>query len=153
VLAAKTIQKASYDTQIPQMSLTATVTSTRETAPSSLDNILADYQLHHSGGGPATPAISSNATQHRRQAAAGPESWDTTHRRVPPYRPTNRDRDPAETRVYTSRVEQVFIALMFTGVAINAVSNTRSQTRSRNEIVADGRDRQRPRFGDRLAAG
>jgi hypothetical protein len=55
-------------------------------------------------------------------APLNPPNWDTTHRRVPPYRPTDRDRDVSEIRVYNSTIERVFVATMFTGVFINSVS-------------------------------
>lgn len=103
--------------------MSSTTTSTRTTthdASLALDGILADYELHHSQLD--IPEARRQSPASRRQAPTPPVEWDTTHRRVPPYRPINRDRDPMETRVYTSRVEQMFIITMFTGVLINSVS-------------------------------
>ena len=91
------------------MSSTTTQTRTART-------VLRDYELHHS---PA-PSISS-ADHHDLQVVGSPPS-ETAYRRVPPYRPADRDRDQSQIRVYTSDVERVFIATMFTGVFINAVS-------------------------------
>ena len=48
---------------------------------------------------------------------------DTTHRRVPPYRPTNRDPEHHNAvRIYNDNGERVFVGVMFTGVFLNAVS-------------------------------
>ena len=43
---------------------------------------------------------------------------------MPPYRPVNTDRDQSQIRVYTSGIERVFIATMFTGVFTIAVSSS-----------------------------
>ena len=91
------------------MSSTTTHTRTAQT-------ILRDYELHHSTA-PDTP----NDDHHNLQVVGSP-AWETAYQRVPPYRPAHRDRDQSQIRVYTSNVERVFIATMFTGVFINAVS-------------------------------
>lgn len=102
------------------MSSTTTTTTTHNASVLAVDGILADYELHHSQLD--VPEARGGSPPSRRRTPNPPLDWDTTHRRVPPYRPINRDRDPLETRVYTSRVEQMFLFTMFTGVLINSVS-------------------------------
>lgn len=92
------------------MSSTTTETRTART-------VLRDYELHHSSE-PSPLNYESHAEQ-----APDSRPWETTYRRVPPYRPTNTTRDQSEVRVYTSGIERVFIATMFTGVFTNAVSS------------------------------
>lgn len=100
---------------------TTTTTTTRNPSAPTVDGVLADYELHHSH---LDSPISPNARNDHHPMPNPPVDWDTTHRRVPPYRPINRDRDPLETRVYNSRAEQTFIGVMFTGVLTIAVSDT-----------------------------
>ncbi|KAK4031457.1 hypothetical protein C8A01DRAFT_51463 [Parachaetomium inaequale] len=93
-----------------------TQTRTRQT-------VLRDYELHHSPSTAQVAGRSEAAPASRPQSAPlNPPNWDTTHRRVPPYRPINRDRDQSEVRIYTSTVEQVFVGTMFTGVLIHATA-------------------------------
>jgi len=107
--------------------MSTTTTTQTQTKTRTRQDVLKDYDLHHSASSsraaPRNPAV----VPERPQAAPlNPPDWDTTHRRVPPYRPTNRDPDhQAEVRVYTSTVERVFIGTMFTGVFLNAVSLSR----------------------------
>ncbi|RSL71452.1 hypothetical protein CEP54_001317 [Fusarium duplospermum] len=78
-------------------------------------NVLADYELHHSQS-----QSCETGTQPAPAASQIDRQWDTEHRRVPPYRAINRNRDQSEVRVYTSNVERAFITVMFTGLHINA---------------------------------
>ncbi|KAJ9144668.1 hypothetical protein NKR23_g5890 [Pleurostoma richardsiae] len=98
--------------------MSSTATTTRPSTGLTLQAVLADYDLHHSSG-PATSTASNESASQTRNPPAG---WDDTHRRVPAHRPTNRQRDPLETRVYTSTAEQIFISVMFTGVFINSTA-------------------------------
>ena len=84
--------------------------------------VLKDYELHHSAVSAPIISIASNTANTHSPSSMSPRAWDTTHRRVPPYRPTNRTRDQSEIRVYKNGVEQAFIGVMFSGVFINAVS-------------------------------
>ncbi|CAI6096763.1 unnamed protein product [Clonostachys chloroleuca] len=83
------------------------------------NRVLRDYRLYHS-------RRENNITEHvngentNLPRSAHPPGWDTTHRRVPPYRPADRERSQEEYNVYTSNVERAFITTMFTGVLINA---------------------------------
>lgn len=55
-------------------------------------------------------------------SAEHPE-FDLPHRRVPAYRPLNRDAAHVNgVRVYTSTAERFFITAMFRGLNVNAVS-------------------------------
>lgn len=93
------------------MSITATTTT------SSL-SVLADYEVHHSGAEDALALNQSSQPQQNSQP-----TWPTHHRRIPAYRPTNRESD------YTQRpagnghpAEYAFIQIMLHGVWLNAVS-------------------------------
>jgi hypothetical protein len=98
-------------------------TTTTQTQTRTRQNVLRDYELHHSASSVTDTSSNTAAPAPAPQAAPlNPPNWDTTHRRVPPYRPTDRDRDVSEIRVYNSTIERVFVATMFTGVFINSVS-------------------------------
>lgn len=92
------------------MSVTTTSTTTGSLS------ILADYEVHHSGidQNGNEPATAVNPSQ--------PAHWPTHHRRMPAYRPVNRDLS------YTQRpagnghpAEYAFIQIMLHGCWINAV--------------------------------
>lgn len=97
--------------------MSSTITQTRTAR-----TVLRDYELHHSPE-PSAP----RAPGGERRAEERPDSppWETTYRRVPPYRPVNTNRDQTQIRVYTSGIERVFITTMFTGVFTIAVSIAR----------------------------
>ncbi|KAJ1323513.1 hypothetical protein MN608_10757 [Microdochium nivale] len=103
------------------MSATTTAVETR-----TANTVLDDYTLRHTGGSRTADVISINSSSPSEAASTtgdgleAPVPWDTTHRRVPPYRPTNRDRDVSQIRVYQNGIEQVFVGTMFTGVFLNA---------------------------------
>ncbi|KAL2409293.1 hypothetical protein ABEF95_005731 [Exophiala dermatitidis] len=99
----------------------ATPTSAQITPSLTLAATLADYELHHSDS-PTQASSSEGRVLARVSDPGNTPTWDTTHRRVPSYRPINRSRDPRETRVYNNPAERVFISVMFTGVFINATA-------------------------------
>ena len=122
-LLGKTTKHSSFlSHQHPTMSSTTTTqTRTRQ-------NVLKDYELHHS----ATSSLSTTPAEAASRSHTGtqnPPGWDTTHRRVPQYRPVNAERDQSEVRVYTSTIERVFLGTMFTGVFTTAVSLTLLETK------------------------
>lgn len=91
----------------------STITTQTRTART----VLRDYELHHS---PAPSSSNDAASAH--QARNSPP-WPADYRRIPPYRPADRDRDVSQIRVYTSGIERAFVTVMFAGVFINAVSS------------------------------
>ncbi|KAK3904164.1 hypothetical protein C8A05DRAFT_32052 [Staphylotrichum tortipilum] len=104
--------------------MSTTTTTQTQTKVRTRQDVLKDYELHHSASSSRAAPRNPGGLPERPQAAPlNPPGWDTTHRRVPPYRPTNRDPEHyAEVRVYTSTIEQVFIGTMFTGVFTNATA-------------------------------
>ncbi|KAL3437033.1 hypothetical protein BDV09DRAFT_183734 [Aspergillus tetrazonus] len=93
--------------------------TTTTTAPTL--SLLADYELHHST--PSPSALSSSPPQSQSAAPvqqANPASWPTHHRRIPPYRPINRNLDFAERSAGSSVPEYIFIQSMLHGVWLNA---------------------------------
>lgn len=100
------------------MSSTTTTTTLAANKPitRTTSTVLSDYDIHHSESS-STPTAAELNTHHDSPA------WDTTHRRVPSYRPINRDPAHAQgVRVYNNPIERTFITVMFSGVFINAVS-------------------------------
>ncbi|KAL4865538.1 hypothetical protein BDV12DRAFT_148192 [Aspergillus spectabilis] len=93
----------------------STTTTTTTTLPATTLSILADYELHHSGA----PSPSPNS-QNTNPSHSQPPTWPSDHRRVPPYRPINRNLDQAERAAGASVPEYIFIQSMLHGVWLNA---------------------------------
>ena len=98
--------------------MTSTTTKTR-----TVGTVLRDYEIHHS------PAPIAPSRERETDQEVDSPPWETTYRRVPPYQPVDTNRDQSQIRVYTSGVERVFIATMFTGVFLNAVGSLKPTTR------------------------
>jgi hypothetical protein len=95
------------------------VTTTANPITYNLQTVLADYDLHHTEEELDT---SLNAHPAPNTSQANPSSWPTEHRRVPEFRPINRELDQSERRVFQNGIEQVFVGVMFTGVFLESVS-------------------------------
>ncbi|CZR61844.1 uncharacterized protein PAC_11741 [Phialocephala subalpina] len=90
-----------------------TVTATQ------LNDVLEDYKIHLTGYDASAESASTTATP---RAVSNPPNWPTDRRRVPDYRPIDRNRD-AEGRPNGSVLpERIFLILMFTGVVTNATT-------------------------------
>ena len=93
------------------MSATATATELQE--------VLNDYKIHLTG------YDASSATQEQSPPRVqNPPNWPTDHYRVPDYRPINRNLDFAERPQGSNGFEFAFLTMMFTGVCLNAVSDS-----------------------------
>jgi hypothetical protein len=90
-------------------------------ATQSVLHVLADYDLHHSGD-PQNFAKPAPPNHNTTPNVENPPGWDTEHRRVPPYRPINRNLDMDLRPGGTDFVEAIFIATMLNGVRLTAVS-------------------------------
>ncbi|RHZ62435.1 uncharacterized protein CDV56_100060 [Aspergillus thermomutatus] len=95
------------------MSTTATTTQTNTNTLS----ILADYELHHSG---SEEPQSSEREPVSQAAQAQPANWPSNYRRMPAYRPVNRELDLSERPAGSNPAEFVFIQVMLHGVWLNA---------------------------------
>lgn len=95
---------------IINMSTTTTVTR------SELSNILSDYQIHLTGDNSTAENATSEAA-----TVENPTNWPVNHRRVPDYRPIDRNRGFEERPNGSNGFEQGFLVIMFTGVVTNAV--------------------------------
>jgi hypothetical protein len=100
------------------------VTTTANPIHYNLEAVLADYDLHH------TEELDTSLNAHPAPTSSGtaesqhnPSDWPTEHRRVPAYRPINRELDQSERRVYLNGIEQAFVGVMFTGVFLESVSS------------------------------
>ena len=100
------------------------VTTTSNARIVNFRQTLAEYELHHSETNPnpeiGLPAPEPNATA--EATVSNPPNWDTTHRRVPPYRPVSLENYNEERNTYSNNVERVFIAVMLNGVHMQSVS-------------------------------
>ena len=100
------------------------VTTSTNTVTGSVLQVLTDYDLHHSGS-PRNPrrAPSSNPPQAVVPDHSNPSWWPTDHRRVPDYRPANRNLDRTLRPDGVNGAERVFIFTMLRGVQLNAVGS------------------------------
>lgn len=106
-------------------SYTMPMTTSTNTTTQSVLHVLADYDLHHSGD-PQDPAEPEPPNRKATPKVENPSGWDTEHRRVPPYRPINRNLDMDMRPGGTNVAEAIFIATMLNGVQLTAVSCIRS---------------------------
>ncbi|KAL5340409.1 hypothetical protein BJX70DRAFT_361688 [Aspergillus crustosus] len=96
------------------------MSTTTTTTPATTLSILADYELHHSGADPSSNNQNTASSSSPAQSATQPPTWPSDHRRVPPYRPINRNLDQAERAAGASVPEYIFIQSMLHGVWLNA---------------------------------
>ena len=99
------------------------VTTSTNTVSGSVLQVLADYDLHHSGDplNPSTPAPPNPAPT---VEVSNPASWPNDHNRVPPYRPINYNLD-MELRPGGANIpDEIFIGTLINGVRLNAVGGT-----------------------------
>ncbi|KAH8682855.1 hypothetical protein BGZ60DRAFT_206094 [Tricladium varicosporioides] len=107
-------------------------------------NHLSDYELYHSDTQSQSPSASkpSSSVQGPRiqrsaepsglqRALNNPEDWPDNHRRIPQYRPINRELDQSQRRVYQNNGERMFLTVMFTGVRVNAANRVWNATLGR----------------------
>ena len=83
-----------------------------------LQGVLEDYKIHLTGESPT-----SNDPEPTTPRASNPPNWPVDHRRVPDYRPVDRNRDVEGRPNGENAFERVFLTIMFTGVVTNAVSD------------------------------
>lgn len=95
------------------------ITTTQNAVTYNTLSVLTDYELHHSDT--SDPASAPNS--HPAPASQNPPEWPTDHRRVPNYRPINRDLDQSQRRIYNNNGERAFITVMLRGVWLNATAS------------------------------
>ncbi len=100
------------------------VTTTDNPATSAVLEVLTDYDLHHSGSTEDDTQAPAPAPNIRNEIndVPNPTSWPTEHRRVPHYRPINRNLDVEQRPGGLNAPEAVFIFTMLSGCRINSVS-------------------------------
>lgn len=104
------------------------VTTSTNTATQSVLQVLADYDVHHSGNpAEASKPAPPNANRAPDTGSVNPPNWDTEHNGVPPYRPINRNLDLDSRPGGANLPEAMFIATLLNGVRLNAVRNSRYQ--------------------------
>ena len=82
-----------------------------------LQGVLEDYKIHLTGDHP------SSEQSEAPTAVTNPPGWPKDHRRVPDYRPVDKNRDVDGRPNGDNAFEKVFLTIMFTGVVMNAVSD------------------------------
>ncbi|KIW88814.1 uncharacterized protein Z519_10298 [Cladophialophora bantiana CBS 173.52] len=101
------------------MSATMVGTTTRDNIHITVP---ADYLIYH----PDSPPNPSGDTTSRQPLVSSgsrgnnPPHWPDDRRRIPDYRPVNKNLDQQSRRTYRNVVERAFIANMFRGVSFNA---------------------------------
>lgn len=95
------------------------ITATERVQTSTLRGVLADYDLHHS---PETDFLDATVHVNAQSELVNPPGWTADQRRVPAYRPVNRNLEQDQRRVYQNGIERAFVNVMFSGVFIEAVS-------------------------------
>lgn len=117
------------------------VTTTQNPVAYSTLSVLADYELHHSGD--SEEVAVAELSPHPVPPHEEPANWDDSHRRVPEYRPINRELDQSQRRVYNNGGERGFITVMLHGVWLQAVrdllsSNEYSWTLTNRQELSNG---------------
>jgi hypothetical protein len=106
------------------------VTTTANSEVVTLRQTLAEYELHHSETN-ANPEVGSPAPAPNSvpvDTGGNPAGWDTTHRRVPDFRPVRRENINEEGRnVYNNGIERAFVWTMLNGVGVQAVRSKFAQ--------------------------
>lgn len=97
-----------------------TTTISRATT-AEIQHILTDYEIHLTGSENGTTTQPPRLHQDQHSAAENPQNWPSDYRRVPDYRPINRELNYSERPLGNSTFEFLFLNVMFTGVATNAV--------------------------------
>lgn len=92
-----------------------TVTATQ------VSQVLEDYKIHLTGASEEDTSIQETPR------VVNPPNWTTDRRRVPEYRPINRNLNMEERPNGVVLPETIFISIMFTGVFTEAVSSIRIQ--------------------------
>ena len=82
-----------------------------------LQGVLEDYKIHLTGDNP------SSEQSEAPTEITNPPGWPTDHRRVPNYRPVEKNRDAEGRPNGEGAFERGFLTIMFTGVVMNAVSD------------------------------
>ncbi|PYH96518.1 hypothetical protein BO71DRAFT_439476 [Aspergillus ellipticus CBS 707.79] len=94
----------------------STTTTTQSISTSTL-SILSDYEIHHTGT-ETQPLLQPQIPN--SPPSSQPANWPADHRRIPPYRPVNRNLDYEQRSAGSSAGEYVFIQSMLHGVWLNA---------------------------------
>lgn len=102
---------------------TETITA-RAATETEIDDTLKDYTLHFSAATPgsATASQAGQQTDATFSSDLNPDYWPTQYRRIPPYRPINKNLDLAERPNGSNRAEWLFVQVMMNGVRLQSVS-------------------------------
>ena len=106
------------------------MSTTTVIATSELQNVLGDYKIHLTGDNSTT-----NIPVQELRAPGNPENWPVDYRRVPDYRPIDRNRGMEERPNGSNGFEQGFLIIMFTGVVTNAVSKEHDSRLEKTDFV------------------
>lgn len=110
--------------------MTTTTTVTMATR-AEIQHILTDYEIRLTGSESGTSTQSANLHRDQLPTTENPPNWLSNYRRVPDYRPINRELDYNERTLGSNAFEFAFLNVMFTGVAVNAVSADKCRVKVR----------------------
>lgn len=83
------------------------------------------YDVHPSNTSPSndteTQDEPTSTSEQLTDAHSESPEWASHYRRIPPYRPVNRNLDRGERLQFINNAERAFITMMFLGVRNNAV--------------------------------
>lgn len=96
------------------------VTTTQNPVTGSVLQVLADYDLHHSGD-PAQPQAAGRPNERPAPAISNPDWWPSDHNRMPAHRPINRNLVLEQRPDGVNAIERLFIFTMLNGCGTNAV--------------------------------
>jgi hypothetical protein len=114
------------------------VTTTSNPVTSSVLHVLMDYELHHSGSSERTKRPEPlESRDNPTLEVLNPAGWPTDHRRVPHYRPINRNLYMEERPGGLDPMEAIFIMTMLNGVRLNAVRTSQAMISSLTRLLMD----------------
>ncbi|GKZ20525.1 hypothetical protein AbraIFM66951_005850 [Aspergillus brasiliensis] len=97
--------------------MSSTTTTTTAAVEASTLSILSDYEIHHTG---SETQPQSQAARDSTPTVSQPVDWPSHYRRIPSYRPVNRNLSYEERTAGMNAAEYVFIQSMLHGVWLNA---------------------------------
>ena len=99
------------------------VTTTSNTTTQSVLNLLADYEVTHSGDDTDATVEAPNPRPSAEEARQNPDWWTRDHNDVPTYRPINYSLDRELRPWARPGIETAFVSTMLSGVGIVAVGS------------------------------
>lgn len=104
--------------KIEEHNMSTTITGTQLDEPSTFQTIMQTYEVHRTGDALHLSGWDLNTPYDHHTARTG---WDTSRRRIPPYRERRVSRDNALRPAGRNGIERTFTFVMFTGISVMKV--------------------------------